>query len=131
MSAPLRGRAHQEIVEILDVDTIWPYKRWAVRALAPWKEGRGVRYPIVRGRGPTTRSRRDVRGDPPFVGARREAYSRYGLRANRRGTYLATFRAVAKKYPHKDAHELLPTSRDDAGRGGEMVRRSQGSRSLR
>jgi len=36
-----------------------------------------------------------------------EAYSRYGLRANRRGTYLATFRAVAKKYPHKGAHELL------------------------
>jgi len=36
-----------------------------------------------------------------------EAYSRYGLRRTRRGTYLATFRAVAKKYPHKDAHELL------------------------
>jgi hypothetical protein len=30
-----------------------------------------------------------------------EAYRRYGLDANQAGTYLATFRAVAKKYPHK------------------------------
>ena len=36
-----------------------------------------------------------------------EAYARYGLRANRRGTYLATFRAVAKKYPHKRPEEIL------------------------
>jgi hypothetical protein len=36
-----------------------------------------------------------------------EAYARYGLTANRGGTYLATFRAVAKKYPHKSATEIL------------------------
>ena len=36
-----------------------------------------------------------------------EAYERYGLRANRAGTYLGTFRAVAKKYPHKHAAEIL------------------------
>ena len=36
-----------------------------------------------------------------------EAYTRYGLRANRAGTYLATFRAVAKKYAHKSASEIL------------------------
>ncbi len=36
-----------------------------------------------------------------------EAYARYGLRANRAGTYLATFRAVAKKYPHKQPEQLL------------------------
>src|SRR6266851_2815816 len=35
-----------------------------------------------------------------------DAY-RYGLRANRAGTYLATFRAVARKYPHKTASEIL------------------------
>jgi len=36
-----------------------------------------------------------------------EAYERYGLTANRRGTYLATFRAVAKRYPHKSASQIL------------------------
>ena len=36
-----------------------------------------------------------------------EAYQRYALRANRAGTYLATFRAVAKKYPHKAPSEIL------------------------
>jgi hypothetical protein len=35
-----------------------------------------------------------------------DAY-RYRLRANRPGTYLATFRAVARKYPHKTASEIL------------------------
>ena len=36
-----------------------------------------------------------------------EAYRRYGLTANRARTYLAWFRAVAKKYPHKTAPEIL------------------------
>jgi hypothetical protein len=36
-----------------------------------------------------------------------EAYRRFGLDSNQAGTYLATFRAVAKKYPHKPASEIL------------------------
>jgi len=36
-----------------------------------------------------------------------EAYTRYGLTANRRGTYVAWFRAVAKKYPNKTAAAVL------------------------
>jgi hypothetical protein len=36
-----------------------------------------------------------------------EAYERYGVRALQGGTYLATFRAVAKKYPHKAPREIL------------------------
>jgi len=36
-----------------------------------------------------------------------EAYARYGLRANRGTTYLATFRAVARKYPAKTASQIL------------------------
>jgi hypothetical protein len=40
-------------------------------------------------------------------GLAEEAYARYGLRANRRATYLATFRAVAEKYPHRSAVDVL------------------------
>ncbi len=36
-----------------------------------------------------------------------EAYRGYGLLANRAGTYLGTFRAVAEKYPHKSGRDIL------------------------
>jgi hypothetical protein len=110
MSALYAAERYQTIVEILDVDTIWPYKRWAVRALAAMgKKAEAVRY-AESCRGPWTYDE-EVNAMCEEIllssGLVEEAYSRYGLRTNRRGTYLATFRAVAKKYPHKDAHELL------------------------
>jgi hypothetical protein len=49
-----------------------------------------------------------------------EAYRCYGLRANRAATYLATFRAVARKYPHKSPreilHDLVQTTPGDEGK---------------
>jgi hypothetical protein len=36
-----------------------------------------------------------------------DAYARYALTANRAGTYVAWFRAIAKKYPHKPAATIL------------------------
>jgi hypothetical protein len=36
-----------------------------------------------------------------------EAYTRYGLTANRAGTYLAWFRAIKRKYPQKRPPEIL------------------------
>ena len=36
-----------------------------------------------------------------------EAYGRYGLRANQGATYLAAFRAVARKYPHEAPRDIL------------------------
>jgi len=41
------------------------------------------------------------------IGKRPEAYSRYGLSAKRQGTGVATFRALAKKYPEKNPKEIL------------------------
>jgi len=134
MSALYAAEHYQEIVEILDVDTIWPYKRWAVRALAATgKKAEAVRY-AESCRGPWTYDDEvDAMCEEMLLssGLVDEAYSRYGLRANRRGTYLATFRAIAKKYPQRCPRALGRPRGDDAGRGGEMVRRSQGSRSLR
>jgi hypothetical protein len=40
-------------------------------------------------------------------GKAHEAYRRYGLFASQGGTYLATFKAVARKYPHKSAAEVI------------------------
>ena len=38
-----------------------------------------------------------------------EAYRRYALEANQGTTNLATFRAIAKKYPNKLPEEILAT----------------------
>jgi hypothetical protein len=65
-----------------------------------------------------TPNRAAARGRPtvPSTGSARRYFSRpgsgrtyatYGLHANRGPTYLATFRAVARKYPHKTAPEIL------------------------
>jgi hypothetical protein len=100
LSALYRAERYTEIVDILQVDTIWPYKRWAVKALAALgKKAEAIRY-AESCRGPWTPD-----GDVDALceeillssGLIEEAYARYGVRVSRGGTYLATFRAVAKQ----------------------------------
>jgi hypothetical protein len=110
LSALYRAGRHQEIVDILRVDTIWPYKRWAVKALAAMGEkSEAIRY-AESCRGPWTASVEvDAMCEEILLssGLAEEAYQRYGLRAHRGSTYLSTLRAVAKEYPHKRPSELL------------------------
>jgi hypothetical protein len=110
LSALYRAERYAEIVDILQVDTIWPYKRWAVRALAAMgKKSEAIRY-AQSCRGPWTHDG-DVNALCEEIllssGLIEDAYECYGLRASRGGTYLATFRAVAKQYPHKSAGQIL------------------------
>ena len=109
-SALYRAERYEEIVDILHVDTIWPYKKWVVRALAAMgRKSEAIRY-AESTRGPWTPD-----GEVDAIceqillssGLIDEAYERYGLRANRGGTYLATFRSVARKYPHRSAGQVL------------------------
>lgn len=110
LSALLRAQRYQDIVDVLAHETFWPYKRWAVKALAATgKRAEAIRLAEL-SRGPWTHD-----GDVDRIcedillssGLIEEAYERYGLAANRAGTYLATFRAVAKKYPHKTPARIL------------------------
>jgi len=110
LSALYRAERYEEIVGLLEGDTIWPYKQWAVKALAALgRKAEAIRYAEAC-RGPWTPD-----GDVDILceeillssGLVEEAYERYGLRAHRRGTYLATFRAVAERYPHRNADEIL------------------------
>lgn len=110
LSALYRAGRYEEIVRLLDVKTIWPYKRWAVKALAALgKKAEAVQYAEAC-RSPWA-SGLDVdqlcEDTLLSSGLIDEAYERYGLRASWAGTYLATFRAVARKYPHKPAAEIL------------------------
>jgi len=105
----LAGR-YAEIVDLLDVETIWPYKRWAVQALsAMGKKAEAIRY-AESCRGPWA-SGQDIDSLCEEVllssGLMGEAYERYGLTANRAGTYVTWFRTVCRKYPDKTASQIL------------------------
>jgi hypothetical protein len=110
LSALFRAGRFDELLELLRVDTIWPYQQWAVRALvASGKKAEALRY-AESCRSPWANDYEiDAACEEILLssGMLDEAYSRYGVRANQGGTYLATFRALAKKYPHKPAAEVL------------------------
>ena len=111
LSALYHAERYDEVVDLVVGDCIWPYKRWAVMALAAkGKKAEALRY-AENCRGPWTPEGDDVDALCEEIllssGLVDEAYERYALRANRGGTYLATFRAVAKGAPHKDARQLL------------------------
>ena len=110
LSALYRAERFDELIDLLRVDTIWPYKRWAVRSMAAkGQKAEAIRY-AESIRSPWV-SDHEVDSECEEIllssGLIDEAYARYGVRANRGGTYLATFRAVSKKYPHKAAGEIL------------------------
>lgn len=110
LSALFRAERFDELIELLQVDTIWPYQRWAVRAMvAQGRKAEALGYAeSCRGRWAS-----DYEIDSTCEeillssGLSDEAYVRYGVRVNRGGTYLATFRAIAGKYPQKAGDEIL------------------------
>jgi len=110
LSALYRAERFDELLELLCVETFWPYKQWAVRALAATgKRAEALRYAEAC-RSPWASDHEiDSLCEEILLssGLIDEAYARYGVRASPRGTYLATFRAVSKKYAHKAAAEIL------------------------
>ncbi len=89
---------------------MWHYRRWGVKALAAMgKRAEALRF---------AEASHDAYSNPSAIaaaceailfesGMMEEAYHRYAIQANRRNTYLATFRAIVKKYPHRDKREIL------------------------
>jgi hypothetical protein len=110
LSALYRAERYAEIIDMLQVDTIWPYKLWAVKALAAMgRSSEAIAYAESCRGAWTSDGAVDALCEQILLACGRpeEAYERYGPGANRAGTYLATFRAVAGKYPHKAPREIL------------------------
>ena len=110
LSALYTAERYDDLVDVLKDERFWPYRRWAVKALAAQgKKAEAIRY-AERCRDPWA-SDLDIDQLCEAIllssGLVDEAYVRYGLRANRAGTYLAWFRAVARRYPHKRPAEIL------------------------
>jgi tetratricopeptide (TPR) repeat protein len=113
LSALLAAERHDELLALLDEAPShagWHYRRYGVAALAALgRKAEAIRY---------AEASRGLNDSPVAIaatcegllissGLADEAYARYGLEANRANTYLAWFRAVARKYPHKDKTQIL------------------------
>ncbi|MBU0675478.1 MAG: hypothetical protein KJ950_12620 [Proteobacteria bacterium] len=112
LSALLTAERYKEILELLALApyTFWHDRQWGVKALmAMGKKAEALRYA------------EDSRGlnQPDYIisaaceeillasGMAEEAYGKYAIEANQKTTYLATFRAIAKKYPYKEPGDIL------------------------
>ncbi|MBK5189526.1 MAG: hypothetical protein JJD97_14885 [Gemmatimonadaceae bacterium] len=110
LSALYAAERHQELVDLLQGDVLWAYKQWSVRALVTLgRKADAIRYAEA-ARGPWTDDGAvDAVCEEILLssGLADEAYTRYGVRANHGGTYLATFRRVAAKYPNRKPGDIL------------------------
>lgn len=101
---------YDDLFDVLKDEGFWPYKRWAVKALAAQGRKAEAIQLAENSRSPWASDLdidqlcEEVLLSSGFVD---EAYTRYGLQANRATTYVAWFRSVCKKYPHKQVSEVL------------------------
>lgn len=110
LSALYNAGRHAELIDLLEHADFWHYKRWAAKALGALGRIDEAIALAEASRGPWT-SDGDVNEicEGLLLGARRveEAYAKYAIGASGGGTYLATFRAIAKKYPDKEPERVL------------------------
>jgi len=112
LSSLLSAERHIEIMELLKQAplTWWEYRRWGVKALCGLGQHiKAVEYAesSVGINDPRSEVATACESILLELGRLDEAYSQYAFEANQKSTNLATFRAIAKKYPHKPAKEIL------------------------
>jgi hypothetical protein len=112
LSALFKAERYMELIELVEHARYitWSYREWGFRALvALGRRAEALRY---------AEASRDRNENGAAIsraceemllasGFAEEAYRRYGLDATFRATNLATFQALAKKYPSKAPAELL------------------------
>ncbi len=112
LSALLAAGRYQELLELIDTASYltWHDRQYGFRALvAQGKIDEALAYAEA------SRGLNDPEGPIAAAceeillasGRQQEAYRRFALVANRAGTHLATYRAVAKKYPDKPKEDVL------------------------
>ena len=112
LSALLAAGRHEQLLALLDNCPYpsWMYRQWGVKALvAMGKKTEALHYAeSTPGRNePSALIAEACEAILLSSGLVDEAYQRYALVANQAGTYLATFRAICCKYPHKSPEDVL------------------------
>jgi hypothetical protein len=112
LSALYTAGRHDELLHLLERAPykFWHDRQWGVRALvAQGKVGTAIRYAEdTRGLNqPDGRISSACEKILLSGGQWREAYEQYAFAANRRGTCLATFKAITTKYPQIEPKTIL------------------------
>ncbi len=103
---------YQALLDLLELDRkpFWHYRRYGVEALlALGKKADAIQYAEASRGLNQPDSVIDQACEEILIssGLHEEAYQRYGLSAAVGNSYLARFRAVAKRYPMKDKSQIL------------------------
>ncbi len=111
-SALYKAGRHDEILALLAQEgkTIWPYLVWGGRVLAARGQIDAAIDYVTAPSGINRNEYQVARFAEDLLlkaGRRQEAFDRYALLANQANTHLATYRALAKKYPEIPSSELL------------------------
>ncbi|MGI9476067.1 MAG: hypothetical protein ACR2PI_05145 [Hyphomicrobiaceae bacterium] len=112
LSALHAAGRHDELLVLLELapHKFWHYRQWGVRALVGLgRPDAAIQY------AEDTRGLNQSDNEISLAcedillsnGKWKEAYDQYAFDANRRSTYLATFQAIAKKYPQVEAEVIL------------------------
>lgn len=112
LSALYAAGRHDELLALLDHARFkwWHDRRWGVRALlAQGRKSEALRYAedsrgLNAPDGQISAACEEILLSSGLVD---EAYQRYAVAAGQGMTHLATFRAIAKKYPHKAPADIL------------------------
>lgn len=112
LSALYTAERYDELFELIELDphNWWSSRYWGVKALAAQgKPDEAIRYAEATS-DPYANTSHVARMCEEILlseGKTEEAYSKHAFVANRLGTHLATFKAIAKKYPDKDRSSIL------------------------
>jgi tetratricopeptide (TPR) repeat protein len=112
LSALVMAGRYEEVLELLELRRYpsWHYRRYGVEALlAMGRPEEALEY-AEQSRGlnqPDSAIAEACERILISAGRTEEAYRRYALGSNRRGSNLATFRAVAARYPDRSPDEIL------------------------
>ena len=112
LSVLLAAGRYEQLLALLDLCPYpsWTYRQWGVKALvAMGKKAEAIHY------AESTQGQNDpleliAEACEEILlssGLADEAYQRYARAANQASTYLATFRAICRKYPHKQPTDVL------------------------
>jgi hypothetical protein len=112
LSALYTAERYQVLLSLLDKARFnwWNDRRWGVKALvAMGRNAEAIRY-AEESKGlnaPMSDIARACEEILMASGFSDDAYARYAIEANQKGTNMATFRAIVKKYPHKPEETIL------------------------
>jgi hypothetical protein len=112
LSALLASGQHERLLALIDLypRKFWSYRQWGVIALVSLgQKAEALRY-AEESRGLNEPSWLIAQACEDILlssGMAEEAYRRYSYEANQAGTYLATFRAICKKYPERSSSSIL------------------------